>query len=197
MSSSSKFSYQYPRPSLTVDAVIVTGDTEPQLLLIKRKNDPFAGSWALPGGFVDENEALEAAAARELQEETGVDPSRVLLTQVGAFGDPGRDPRGWCISVAYAALVPSSSELQIQAAEAQLYKITEQLPPLAFDHKRIVRLAFRHLARADAVEGQAARVQQLLAAADRLHDHAGAASFPLEAVLAEVLQAREGPATEA
>ncbi|KAI3430426.1 hypothetical protein D9Q98_005021 [Chlorella vulgaris] len=172
MSSSSKFSYQYPRPSLTVDAVIVTGDTEPQLLLIKRKNDPFAGSWALPGGFVDENEALEAAAARELQEETGVDPSRVLLSQVGAFGDPGRDPRGWCISVAYAALVPSSSELQIQAAddaaEAQLYKITEQLPPLAFDHKLIVRLAFRQLANAEAVEGQAALVQQLLAVADRL-----------------------------
>lgn len=103
-----------------------------------------------------------------MQEETGVDPSRVLLTQVGAFGDPGRDPRGWCISVAYAALVPSTSELQIQAAEAQLYKITEQLPPLAFDHKLIVRLAFRHLANAEAVEGQAALVQQLLAAADWL-----------------------------
>ena len=159
--------YAYPRPSLTVDAVVVAAPPAEQrqqeqgakLLLIQRKHDPFAGGWALPGGFVDEGESLEAAAARELQEETGVDPRDVLLTQargwgpcvterctagvhrgcpafqerwnapsasvrphaacraqVGAFGDPGRDPRGWCVSVAYAALVPSS-ELRVQAAD--------------------------------------------------------------------------------
>ena len=78
------------------------------MLLIQRKNDPFAGSWALPGGFVDEGENLEQAAARELQEETSVDPTSVPLVQVGAYGDPGRDPRGWTVSVAYCAVVPSS-----------------------------------------------------------------------------------------
>ena len=114
----------------------------------QRKNPPFAGRWALPGGFVDEGEPLEAAAARELQEETSVDPASVLLTQVGAFGDPGRDPRGWCVSVAFAALVPST-RLGVKAADdaaaAQWFPIS-QLPPLAFDHKLIVRSAFRHLA---------------------------------------------------
>ena len=83
------------------------------MLLIQRKNDPFAGSWALPGGFVDEGENLEQAAARELQEETSVDPTSVPLVQVGAYGDPGRDPRGWTVSVAYCAVVPSS-EMGVQ-----------------------------------------------------------------------------------
>src|SRR5205807_10633523 len=64
--------YPYPRPSLTVDVVLVTRESEPRVLLIRRKHDPFAGAWALPGGFADENESLAAAARRELQEETGV-----------------------------------------------------------------------------------------------------------------------------
>ena len=134
---------RYPRPGLTVDAVIVADGRQPEVLLIKRKNDPFAGSWALPGagrvlyrvaswrdrlgslsmcrtitskphtgGFVDENETLDHAAARELEEETGLSAEQGLMTQVGAFGDPGRDPRGWCVSVAYAALVPANREVQ-------------------------------------------------------------------------------------
>ncbi|KFM23062.1 ADP-ribose pyrophosphatase [Auxenochlorella protothecoides] len=102
---------EYPRPGLTVDAVMVTGEERPQVLLIRRKNDPFAGSWALPGGFVDEGEDLGAAAARELEEETGLSAREAGLTQVGAFGEPGRDPRGWCVSVAYAALLPAQAEV--------------------------------------------------------------------------------------
>ncbi|KAK9814767.1 hypothetical protein WJX72_011187 [[Myrmecia] bisecta] len=138
--------YQYPRPSLTVDAVIVAKAA--QLLLIQRKNPPCKGQWALPGGFVDENEPLGKAAARELQEETSVNPKDVLLTQVGAYGDPGRDPRGWCVSVAYAALV-DSTKLGVKAADdavdAKWFDVTDLPSPLAFDHKQIVREAFQHL----------------------------------------------------
>eukprot|EP00891_Asterochloris_glomerata_P008445 jgi/Astpho2/8445/Aster-07631 len=78
---------------MTVDAVIVAKQQPPKVLLIQRKNPPCQGQWALPGGFVDENEPLDHAAARELQEETSVNPKDVLLTQIGAFGDPGRCPR--------------------------------------------------------------------------------------------------------
>ncbi|KAK9826169.1 hypothetical protein WJX81_002988 [Elliptochloris bilobata] len=137
----------YPRPSLTVDAAIVAAD-KAKILLIKRKNPPCQGQWALPGGFVDENEPLDRAAARELQEETSVDPSGVLLEQVGAFGDPGRDPRGWCVSVAYAALVPSTSlgvKAADDAADAEWHDVAAPPQPLAFDHKEIVRAAFQRL----------------------------------------------------
>ncbi|PRW32938.1 NUDIX hydrolase [Chlorella sorokiniana] len=165
--------YKWPRPSLTVDAVIVAAPesgSSAKLLLIQRKHDPFAGAWALPGGFVDENEPLDQAAARELQEETGVNPVDVLLTQVGAFGDPGRDPRGWCVSVAYAALVPTT-ELGVQAAddaEAAHWYDMQQLPKLAFDHKLIVRTALRHLAGQEAVQQRAGLRDQLAAAAEKL-----------------------------
>lgn len=106
------YAYKYPRPGCTVDTCILAcpeRDEEPSLLLIQRKYDPFAGKWALPGGFVDQDEPLDKAAARELQEETSVDPGveNIRLEQVGAFGDPGRDPRGWTITVAYVAIVPS------------------------------------------------------------------------------------------
>lgn len=94
------FSYPFPRPSVTCDAVIFTmrGD-DLVVLLIQRKDEPFKGRWALPGGFVNDNESLERAAARELYEETGL--SGMKLEQLGAFGDPGRDPRGHTITVAW------------------------------------------------------------------------------------------------
>ncbi|GLC38645.1 hypothetical protein PLESTB_000455900 [Pleodorina starrii] len=146
------FTYPYPRPAVTVDTIIVSRPRDgvpPQLLLIKRKNPPFKDTWALPGGFVDEGEGLDAAARRELQEETSVNPSTVALSQVGAFGDPGRDPRGWTITVAYAALVPST-DLGVKAADdakdARWFDVS-QLPPLAFDHKLVVRTALGHLAK--------------------------------------------------
>jgi 8-oxo-dGTP diphosphatase len=101
--------YDYPRPALTVDAVIVAKEAAvPQLLLIQRKIDPFKDAWALPGGFVNENESLDVAAARELEEETSVSPKDVNLVQVGTFGDKGRDPRGWTVTVAYACVVPTT-----------------------------------------------------------------------------------------
>lgn len=104
------FSYPYPRPAVTADVVAFTlrGD-DLAVLLIKRKADPFEGHWALPGGFVNENESLERAAARELYEETGL--TGVRLEQIGAFGDPGRDPRGHTVTVAFMTFRASETAL--------------------------------------------------------------------------------------
>lgn len=132
-----------PNCALTVDVVLFAfADNEPlKILLIERGCDPFAGSWALPGGFVDEGEDSRAAAARELEEETGV---RVEgLEYVRSFSAPGRDPRGRTISEAYAAVLPADS-LTIRAgddaAEAQLF-VLDELPTLAFDHAEIIEAA--------------------------------------------------------
>ena len=98
------FTYPYPRPSVTCDVVAFTMRADDlAVLLIQRKDDPFKGQWALPGGFVDENESLEKAAARELEEETHL--THVRMEQLGAFGDPGRDPRGHTVTVAYVSFL--------------------------------------------------------------------------------------------
>jgi 8-oxo-dGTP diphosphatase len=133
--------YQYPRPSLTVDLVVITREPAARVLLIRRKGEPFAGAWALPGGFVNENEPLADAARREMQEETGV--AGLDLEQLAAFGDPGRDPRGWTVTVAFLARVDANS-LQPQAADdaAEVgWHPLDQLPRLAFDHAKILERA--------------------------------------------------------
>jgi len=133
-----KHTYDYPRPALTVDVAIVTREPRPRILLIRRKNDPFAGSWALPGGFVDENERLADAARRELAEETGV--AAAEMEQLYTTGDPGRDPRGWTVSVVYLAQVdphavqPTAAD---DAAEVAWFAL-DQPPPLAFDHAMLI-----------------------------------------------------------
>ena len=137
---------EYPRPMVTVDVVIFTlRENDLQVLLVRRRNPPFAGMWAIPGGFVDIDEPLEAAASRELEEETGV--RGVYLEQFHTFGDPGRDPRGRTITVAYLALV-RADEVQPRAgddaAEARWWSVSD-LPPLAFDHDRILARALTHL----------------------------------------------------
>jgi 8-oxo-dGTP diphosphatase len=137
-----RYVYDYPRPSLTVDVVLVTRAAPPRVLLIRRKHDPFAGAWALPGGFVDADEPLAAAALRELREETGV--TGVDLEQLAAFGDPGRDPRGWTVSVAFLARVdadrvaPAAAD---DAAEADWHPLDAPPEPLAFDHAKILARA--------------------------------------------------------
>lgn len=140
-----KWVYDYPRPAVTVDIVIVTKDDPPQVLLIRRKHDPFAGQWALPGGFVDMDETLEAAARRELLEETTVKTAR--LEQLHTFGDPGRDPRGRTISVAYLARVDKARtkpRADDDAAEVGWFPVT-RLPKLAFDHRAIMSVARQRL----------------------------------------------------
>ena len=131
-----------PHPlSVTVDIVIFTiRDRRLQVLLIRRLAKPFVNKYALPGGFVLEKESVEAAAVRELREETGIDT--VYLEQLYTFGEPNRDPRGRVITVAYYALVPHTQSLHAgtDAADAAWFPVAE-LPPLAFDHRKIVDYA--------------------------------------------------------
>lgn len=140
------YCYDYPRPALTVDlAVFRRAEDRWQVLLIQRKHEPFAGRWALPGGFVDENEPLDQAARRELAEETGL--TEVAVEQFGAFGDPGRDPRGWTVTVAYLAVLSArqtAARAGDDAAQAAWFDV-DRLPPLAFDHDRILACAVDRL----------------------------------------------------
>jgi 8-oxo-dGTP diphosphatase len=141
------FTYEYPRPSVTVDVVLFTIRTgELSLLMIRRKNSPFKGQWALPGGFVNKNEALERAAARELKEETGV--VQPVLVQLGAFGDPGRDPRGHTVSVAFYAFAATNVKpvAADDAADARWFAVSELgKTRIAFDHAQIIALAVERL----------------------------------------------------
>lgn len=142
------YTYDYPRPAVTVDVVLVTATEPRRVLLVRRRYEPFAGQWALPGGFVDLEEPLEAAARRELQEETGIAVGP--LEQLYAFGDPGRDPRGRTISIVYLAQV-DPAQIQPQAADdasAVAWHDLDHPPPLAFDHARILEHARRRLAAA-------------------------------------------------
>ena len=131
---------------VTVDIVIFTIGAETlQVLLVKRGIPPFAGRWAIPGGFVLEDESLDDAALRELGEETGV--GDVYLEQLYTFGDPGRDPRGRVVTVAYYALISADRAPPVagtDAAEARWWPVAE-LPALAFDHQRILDYAIERL----------------------------------------------------
>ena len=143
--SAGKFTYDYPRPAVTVDVVIVTREARPHVLLIRRKHAPFAGCWALPGGFVDMDAALDDAARRELAEETGVQVKDLI--QLHTFGAPKRDPRGRTISVVYLALV-EADKLTPRAADdaaAVGWFALVRPPKLAFDHKDILACARRFL----------------------------------------------------
>src|SRR5580658_9419508 len=130
---------------VTVDVVVFTiRDRQLHLLLIRRLATPFENCYALPGGFVLEDESVDAAAARELREETGLE--KVYLEQLYTFGDPERDPRGRVITVAYYALAPHSQMLHsgTDAADAAWFPVSE-LPALAFDHRQIVEYAHQRI----------------------------------------------------
>ena len=170
------YTYPYPRPAVTCDIVAFTMRADDlRVLLIQRKEAPFKGLWALPGGFVNENESLERAAARELHEETAM--SGLKLEQLGAFGDPGRDPRGHTVTIVYMAFLLTEGKVNAgddaSAAEWHSFRSlaldglppTASMPPppkrgtrrrglrasgsvqLAFDHARVSAKAYRRLLR--------------------------------------------------
>jgi len=135
--------------AFTTDVVLLAGGSANSVLLIERGNDPFKGSWALPGGFVEVGERVHEAAIRELAEETGV-ALEVELALLGVYDTPGRDPRGPTVSVAYvhrcATELPASGG---DDAARALWFALDALPPLAFDHALIVADATRWAGRGD------------------------------------------------
>jgi 8-oxo-dGTP diphosphatase len=150
-----KYTYEWPRPALTVDIALFTVEGTLQnlglrVLLIQRGEPPFREAWALPGGFVREDEDLEAAALRELQEEAGV--QEVHLEQVLAVGTPGRDPRGHTVTVLHVGLVAGDRYMltpQGDAAAARWFDLNSEtpVPRLAFDHAALLDRALSHLRR--------------------------------------------------
>jgi len=145
MAARKKHSYDYPRPALTVDLVLITEEARPRVLLIRRRAEPFAGQWAFPGGFVNENEPLEAAATRELEEETGLKVRD--FHQLQSFGDPGRDPRGWTVTVAFLGRVNAKKLKPVAADDAAEvgWHFLDSLPLLAFDHAKILEVASQQI----------------------------------------------------
>jgi 8-oxo-dGTP diphosphatase len=138
--------YQFPRPALTVDIVVFALDqNELQVMLIERDLEPFAGRWALPGGFVRVDETLDEAAKRELQEETGL--VDIFLEQLYTFGEVARDPRERVVTVAYYALVNLTGhavQASTDARNAAWFPVSD-LPKLAFDHRKILDTALDRL----------------------------------------------------
>jgi 8-oxo-dGTP diphosphatase len=137
-----QFCYDHPRPAVTVDVACFAeeGGTA-SILLIQRSRAPFEGRWALPGGFVDEHEALDAAARRELEEETGL--TQTEMEQFRAYGDPGRDPRGHTVTVVFLATFDRREPVEgmDDASDARWFTL-DSLPALAFDHDRVIAEAF-------------------------------------------------------
>ena len=146
MAQKRRYCYDYPRPMVAVDcALFRLGGEHIEILMIRRGKAPYKGAWALPGGFIGMNEPLDAAVVREVVEETGIRDIPFLI-QLGAYGDPGRDPRGRVIAVAYAGIVSSKSgapQPGDDAAEAAWFPI-EALPErICFDHPAVIGDALR------------------------------------------------------
>lgn len=131
------YTYKYPRPALTSDAVVFYNN---EVLLIQRSAEPFKDMWAFPGGFVNEDETVETAASRELEEETGI--SDVELKQIYTFSNPNRDPRHRTVTVAFIGNLDNKVEPKAgdDAKNARWFNLND-LPPLAFDHEEILEKA--------------------------------------------------------
>lgn len=138
------YTYDYPRPAVTTDCVIFGFDgSRLNVLLVERGCEPFKGEWALPGGFLRMDEGASDGALRELREETGL--TGAYIEQFHTYSDPDRDPRGRVVTIAYYALV-RQSEVRggDDAAQARWFAL-DDVPPLAFDHRRILHDARRRL----------------------------------------------------
>ncbi len=135
------YTYKYPHPAVTVDALVFyQSQSTTKVLLIKRKNEPFKNSWAIPGGFVDEDETLEKAVVRELQEETQI--FGLKLEQFKAYSQPDRDPRGRTISVVFTCIINfmPNAKAADDAIDLDWFSI-DNLPSMAFDHELVIKEA--------------------------------------------------------
>lgn len=137
------YTYEYQRPTVTVDAIVFQTPNlkDIEVLLIKRRNDPFRGKWALPGGFLEMDESPLNSALRELQEETGVE--NLPLKPVFACGEVGRDPRARCITLVFGCLVRTLLRKPVggdDASDAKFFSLFD-LPEMAFDHRRVLKQA--------------------------------------------------------
>ena len=133
-----KHTYDYPRPAVTSDIAVLRLEELPEILLVKRKDDPFQDMWALPGGFMEMEESLEDAARRELLEETGIRAGELI--RFDSYDKPGRDPRGRTITQVFVMIWKKEMgipEAGSDAAELSWFSLTE-LPDLAFDHAEIL-----------------------------------------------------------
>lgn len=141
------YTYEYPRPALTVDcAIFCNCKHKTYILLIERANEPFKNKWAFPGGFVDMDEDLETAAYRELKEETGFE--KIMLAQYRTYGAVHRDPRGRTVSVVYVGQMKVDQLPQVKGEDDALkakWIDVEELPDLAFDHDAIMNDLKNHL----------------------------------------------------
>jgi 8-oxo-dGTP diphosphatase len=149
MAKKGTYVYEWPRPMVTVDAVVFSfADRRPRILLVNRKHDPFKGRWAIPGGFVEMDEELEDAATRELEEETGL--QGIALRQLRTFGTVGRDPRGRQITVVFMGIA-SEGQTEVcggdDAAEARWFDVDDLPHHMAFDHDIIIQVAITELER--------------------------------------------------
>jgi 8-oxo-dGTP diphosphatase len=133
-----KFTYDYPRPSVTSDVAVLRLEEIPEILLVKRKDDPFQDMWALPGGFMEMEESLEETARRELLEETGIRAGELI--RFDSYDKPGRDPRGRTITQVFVMIwkkemgIPRAGS---DAADLHWFSLAD-LPDLAFDHAEIL-----------------------------------------------------------
>ena len=135
------YTYKYPRPAVTADCIVITKEENAKVLLIQRGDEPYKGTWAFPGGFMNMDETTEQCAIRELEEETGLKVKDVH--QIGAYSKVDRDPRGRTITVAYLAIIDSPISVlgQDDAAKAEWWPLSA-LPQLAFDHNDIINDAY-------------------------------------------------------
>ena len=139
-----QYCYKYPHPAVTTDCVIFGFNGERlQVLLIERGIEPYKGRWAFPGGFLKMDETAEEGALRELKEETGLE--NAYIQQLHTFSDPNRDPRERVITIAYYALVRIQEVKGGDDAAAARWFPLDEIPPLAFDHDYILRMATQRL----------------------------------------------------
>ncbi len=133
-----KYSYEYPRPALTADVAVLRLEGIPEILLVERKDPPFEGMWALPGGFMEIDESLEVAARRELMEETGIKAGELI--RYDSYDEPGRDPRGRTVTQVFVMIWKETMGEAVADSDANAVKWFDltRLPQLAFDHAKII-----------------------------------------------------------